>query len=105
LLAWQFQHQWPRFKLANLLINLAHDIWSAPGVGSAAKETITISIRRDGDWAKIQIQDTGTGVPENIRDRRLEPFFTAKEVGKGTRQGLALAHTVIVKKPRRPDLV
>lgn len=84
--------------MLNLLINAAHAIASALGAGSAAKGTITISTRRDGDWAEVRIQDTGGGVPENIRGRIFEPFFTTKEVGKGTGQGLALAHTVIVKK-------
>jgi two-component system NtrC family sensor kinase len=47
---------------------------------------------------KIAIQDTGTGIPEHIRSRVFEPFFTTKPVGKGTGQGLALAHTVIVQR-------
>jgi signal transduction histidine kinase len=83
--------------ILNLLINAAHAIAAAVGDDSACKGTITITTRCDGDWVEVQIQDTGTGVPENIRARIFEPFFTTKEVGKGTGQGLALAHTVIVK--------
>jgi len=44
------------------------------------------------------VSDTGTGIPEDIRARMFTPFFTTKEVGKGTGQGLAMAHSVIVKK-------
>jgi PAS domain S-box-containing protein len=84
--------------ILNLLINAAHAIAAALGAGSAAKGTITITTKCADDWAEVQIKDTGSGVPENIRGRIFEPFFTTKEVGKGTGQGLALAHTVIVKK-------
>jgi PAS domain S-box-containing protein len=80
--------------ILNLLINAAHAIGGAGrGMG-----TITITTRCDGAWVEVQIRDTGSGVPEDIRARIFEPFFTTKEVGKGTGQGLALAHTVIVKK-------
>jgi len=46
----------------------------------------------------VRIRDTGTGIPEEIRSRVFDPFFTTKPVGKGTGQGLAIAHAVIVKK-------
>ena len=62
------------------------------------KGKITISTGRRGLFAEITISDTGTGIPEAIQTRVYEPFFTTKEVGKGTGQGLALAHTVVVKK-------
>ena len=51
-----------------------------------------------GASAEISIADTGVGIPEEIRSRIFEPFSTTREVGSGTGQGLALAHTVIVKK-------
>jgi len=38
-----------------------------------------------------------SGIPDEIRTRVFEPFFTIKPVGKGTGQGLALAHAIIVK--------
>jgi signal transduction histidine kinase len=45
---------------------------------------------------EIRIRDTGTGIPEKIRGKIFDPFFTTKPVGRGTGQGLAIAHAVIV---------
>jgi signal transduction histidine kinase len=42
--------------------------------------------------------DTGTGVPERIWERIFDPFFTSKEVGKGSGQGLALARAIVTEK-------
>ncbi len=47
---------------------------------------------------EVAIGDTGTGIPEEIRSRIYEPFFTTKEVGRGTGQGLAIAHQIVVGK-------
>lgn len=82
--------------ILNLLINAAHSIKER--VKEGQKGRITVRTRGMGDFVQITIKDTGTGIPEAIRTRIFEPFFTTKEVGKGTGQGLALAHSVIVKK-------
>jgi signal transduction histidine kinase len=50
------------------------------------------------DWAEIRIQDTGSGIPEKVQSRIFDPFFTTKAIGKGTGQGLAIAHSVVVDK-------
>ena len=84
----------------NLIINAAHAIGDAVAGKPGSKGKITVSTRRDGDWAEIRVQDTGTGIPEEIRGNVFNPFFTTKEVGKGTGQGLSIAHTVIVQKHR-----
>ena len=81
----------------NLLINAAH------AIGNVVEETgskgqIRIRTRQDGDWVEVDIQDTGTGIPQEIRDRIFDPFFTTKRVGEGTGQGLALARAVVVEK-------
>lgn len=83
--------------ILNLLVNAAHAIADAKDKGSAGKGTITISTRGDGDWVEIRLSDTGTGIPETIRTKIYDPFFTTKQVGKGTGQGLAIAHAIIVK--------
>lgn len=57
---------------------------------------LTVRTRCDGDKIIIQIQDTGTGIPPNIRDRIYDPFFTTKKVGRGTGQGLAIARSIVV---------
>ena len=83
--------------ILNLVVNAAHAIADVKMRGTT-KGRITVSTHRDGDWAEIRIRDTGTGIPEAVRSRIFTPFFTTKEVGRGTGQGLAIAHTVIVKK-------
>ncbi|MNL70346.1 Blue-light-activated protein [compost metagenome] len=50
----------------------------------------------EGDEVLISISDTGCGIPEAIRDKVFDPFFTSKEVGKGTGQGLTIARFVVV---------
>ena len=61
---------------------------------------ITVRTRRDGDHVALTVADTGCGIPEAIRDRIFDPFFTTKAVGKGTGQGLAIAHRVVVEHDR-----
>jgi two-component system NtrC family sensor kinase len=80
----------------NLVVNAAHSIKEK--LKDNEKGKITISTGRRGSFAEITVSDTGKGIPEAIQTRVYEPFFTTKEVGKGTGQGLALAHTVVVKK-------
>jgi len=83
--------------ILNLLVNAAHAISDVvKNTGSLGK--LTVRTRLDGNEVEISISDTGTGIPESARDKIFDPFFTTKEIGKGTGQGLAIAHSVIVKK-------
>jgi signal transduction histidine kinase len=52
----------------------------------------------NGHFAEIHISDTGIGIPDEIKNRIFDPFFTTKKVGKGTGQGLAIVHNVIIEK-------
>ena len=81
----------------NLVVNAAHAVGEVPRE-DGAKGHITVRTRREGNWAVVQVEDSGAGIPESIRSRVFDPFFTTKGVGKGTGQGLAIAHSVVVDK-------
>lgn len=46
---------------------------------------------------EIRISDNGSGIPEAIRDKIFQPFFTTKPTGEGTGLGLSLAYDIITK--------
>lgn len=78
----------------NLVINAAHAIADTVK-GTSNKGVITVKTCVEAGHAVVSISDTGGGIPEAIRERIFEPFYTTKEVGKGTGQGLSIAHNVI----------
>jgi PAS domain S-box-containing protein len=84
--------------ILNLIVNAAHAIADASDDPSSERGTIKISTALDDNWAEIRISDTGPGIPEEIRHRIFDLFFTTEEPGRGTGQGLAIAHSVIVNK-------
>ncbi len=84
--------------ILNVIVNAAHAIADVVGDGSAGKGTLTVCTRRDGDFAEIRIEDTGTGIPERIRNNVFDHFFTTKDIGQGTGQGLSISHAIVVEK-------
>jgi two-component system NtrC family sensor kinase len=80
--------------LLNVVINAAHAIEERVG-SSGERGTIRIATYVDGPDAVIEIADDGVGIALELQDRIYEPFFTTKEIGRGSGQGLALARTTI----------
>jgi FixJ family two-component response regulator/signal transduction histidine kinase len=80
--------------ILNLIVNAAHAIEAKKsGIGS-----IQIKTARLERAVEIRVSDTGTGIPDEIRGRIFDPFFTTKGAGKGTGQGLAICHSIVVQK-------
>jgi signal transduction histidine kinase len=57
--------------------------------------TITLRTRRDGECIVVDVADSGPGIPEDVRPHVYEPFFTTKDVGKGTGLGLDTARRIV----------
>jgi PAS domain S-box-containing protein len=80
----------------NLIVNAAHAIHDAGKDVNTGE--IRISTTLAGDEAVIRIGDNGCGVPAENLSKLYDPFFTTKEVGRGTGQGLAITHSILVDK-------
>lgn len=50
-----------------------------------------------GSKVEIRIRDNGTGIPEHVKERMFNPFFTTKPAGEGTGLGLSMSHDIVVK--------
>lgn len=82
----------------NMIVNAAHAISEKSENPDPPLGLIKLKTRTNGDCIEIIITDNGNGIPEEIQNKVFDPFFTTKAVGKGTGQGLHIAHNIIVKK-------
>lgn len=81
----------------NLIINAAHAIRDANKT-SGGQGTITLRSQVTSNGIRIEVADTGTGIPASIASRVFDPFFTTKPLGEGTGQGLSLSRDIVVKR-------
>jgi signal transduction histidine kinase len=66
--------------------------------GPAYEPTVTVSTRRTAaQTVEIRVRDNGTGMPEAVREKVFQPFFTTKPAGEGTGLGLSLSYDIVTK--------
>lgn len=56
---------------------------------------VTISTHKEGDMISIKISDNGNGIPEEIKSKIFQPFFTTKPTGEGTGLGLSMSYDIV----------
>ncbi len=73
--------------LLNIITN------AAQAIDDAGK--ITLRTGADADKVKIEIEDNGKGIPDDVREKIFDPFFTTKPIGEGTGLGLSICYKII----------
>jgi len=73
----------------NLLNNAVDAVQALP------EKWVRLSVFEKGDELEIAITDSGNGIPESLRAKMGQPFFTTKEVGQGTGLGLSISRGIV----------
>ena len=80
-------------QLGQVLLNLLNNAFDA--VVGLDERWIRINYFLENKHLKIEVIDSGFGIPKEISEKMLQPFFTTKEVGKGTGLGLSISKGII----------
>ncbi|MBR0761232.1 GAF domain-containing protein [Bradyrhizobium sp. vgs-9] len=89
-------------EISRVLLNLISNGFYAVtrrqmGSGAGYVPMVIAATRDRGDSIEIRIRDNGTGIPEDVKAKMFNPFFTTKPAGEGTGLGLSMSHDIIVK--------
>jgi len=63
--------------------------------GENYEPTVSVSTKKEGDKVLISVKDNGNGIPESIKEKIFQPFFTTKPTGQGTGLGLSLSYDIV----------
>jgi two-component system, NtrC family, sensor kinase len=87
--------------IGRVLLNLINNAFYACGnaeyrkMNPELKPTVTVSTKKQGNKIQISVSDNGPGIPEEIKDKIFQPFFTTKPTGQGTGLGLSLSYDIV----------
>lgn len=86
--------------ILNLMNNACYAVFSKAKSISADPyiPTIQVSIRKEGNFVTLCIEDNGPGIPDDVKEKLFTPFFTTKPVGEGTGLGLSITKSIIEQK-------
>jgi len=80
-------------EISQVILNLLNNAVDA--VRPLAEKWVELNVRNAGKDVEISVTDSGGGIPEKIRDKMGQPFFTTKEVGHGTGLGLSISKGIV----------
>jgi two-component system NtrC family sensor kinase len=88
--------------MGRVLLNLFNNAFYAVNqkqktVGADYKPEVLVSISTKNGQVVIKVKDNGTGIPDAIKEKIMQPFFTTKPTGEGTGLGLSLTYDMVVK--------
>jgi signal transduction histidine kinase len=80
----------------NLITNAFYAVDEKKKAGAENYEpTVTVSTKKEGNKLEIKVADNGNGIPEEVKDKIFQPFFTTKPTGEGTGLGLSLSYDIV----------
>ncbi len=82
-------------QLQQVFLNLITNAEQAMERAEGRHHRLTVRTRRSGDAIRIEVEDTGSGVPANLLERIFNPFFTTKPTGHGTGLGLSISLGIV----------
>lgn len=80
-------------QISQVLLNLLNNALDA--VSALAEKWVTLSVTSLSEAVEISVTDSGNGIPEEVREKLFQPFYTTKEVGKGTGIGLSISRGLV----------
>jgi len=84
--------------LLNLITNAFHAVGDRKETSLEGYEpTVWVKTRITDNGVEITVRDNGGGIPENIKDKIFQPFFTTKPTGEGTGLGLSMSYDIVTK--------
>jgi signal transduction histidine kinase len=84
-----------KIQLEQVILNLLNNSFDA--IEYLPDKWIEVTCKQKGDRIQLYFKDSGPGIPTEIASRMMEPFFSTKDIGKGTGLGLALAKGIVEK--------
>jgi C4-dicarboxylate-specific signal transduction histidine kinase len=84
-----------RVQLSQVLLNLLNNSYDA--IANTNGPWINLEVKIYNDHIQLIVTDSGTGIPLKVREKMFNPFFTTKEIGKGTGIGLAISKSMVEK--------
>lgn len=102
MIKWQMVNPYPgifvlgrEVQMSQVLINLINN--SIDAIENLDEKWIEVKIELKSDVIRIRVTDSGNGIPIEIRDKIMQPFFTTKETGKGTGLGLSISYGIMIE--------
>jgi signal transduction histidine kinase len=90
-----------RTAIEQVILNLLRNAAQAMALSPSGRDpAIWLRLRDEGDRVRLEVEDNGPGMTEEVRRRLFEPFFTTKPVGVGTGLGLSVAYFIVTEQHR-----
>jgi len=83
------------YQLQQVLLNLFTNAEQAMADGNGTRHCLTVRTRTQPDIVRIEVEDTGGGIPASAMHQLFNPFFTTKPTGKGTGLGLSISLGIV----------